>query len=137
MSVKNSNGRTYQLSAMVVLNKSVYLDGGDTLLCEYDTKSLKLSPLWISILVISLVLNLFLTIGNILVTAACCMQKPKPALIIYIQALAISDLLYSLAAPFYTYRYVMKNTIHCYMFSHTINISIVKNEVFSESLFCI
>ena len=124
MSVKNSNERRALLfSAMVVLNKSVCLDGGDTLLCEYDTESLKLSPLWISISVISLVLNLFAAIGNILVIAACCMQKRKPSLIIYIQALAVSDLLYSLAAPFYTYRYVMKNTIHCYMFSHTINIS--------------
>ena len=89
---------------MVLLNKTVYLDGGGTMQCEYDSDDMALSPLWISIFVISVLLNLFAVFGNILVIAACCLQKRKPALIIYIQALAISDLLYSLTAPFYIYR---------------------------------
>lgn len=91
---------------MVVMNKSVYLESGGITVCEYDTDDLTLSGLWITIFVISAALNLFAIVGNVIVVVACFMQKqkPKPPLIIYIHALAFSDLLYALTAPLYTYR---------------------------------
>jgi hypothetical protein len=92
------------LANMVLLNKSVYLDGGDTIMCEYENDDLTLGPLWICLFVVSLLLNLFAVIGNLVVIVACYMQRKRPPLIIYIQALAISDLIYALIAPFYIYR---------------------------------
>ena len=89
---------------MVVMNKSVFLEGGGRKVCEYDTEELTLSSVWITIFVLSLALNLFAVIGNSIVVAACFMQRQRPPLIIYIHALAFSDLLYALVAPFYTYR---------------------------------
>ena len=89
------------------LNKTVYTEGGGTQICQYETDDLKLSPLWITIFVISLILNIFAIVGNLIVIVACFLQKKKQRkapLIIYIHTLAFSDLLYALVAPLYTYR---------------------------------
>jgi len=92
----------------MLLNKTVYLEGGaGTQLCSYDPDDLKLSVLWIIIFILSLALNAFAVIGNSIVVAACFLQKSRPSLLIYIHALAFSDLLYALVAPLYTYRYVL------------------------------
>lgn len=91
-------------SKVMLANKTVYLESGGVQLCEYETDSLKLAGLWIFIFVISLVLNAFALIGNFIVVVACFVQKTRPVLIIYIHALAMSDLLYAIVAPLYTYR---------------------------------
>lgn len=94
----------------MLLNKTVYLEGGaGTQLCSYDPDDLKLSVLWIIIFILSLALNAFAVIGNSIVVAACFLQKSRPSLLIYIHALAFSDLLYALVAPLYTYRYVLRH----------------------------
>lgn len=88
----------------MILNKTVYLLGGGTKLCEYDTDDLTLPVLWNIIFAISLLLNVFGVIGNTIVVIACFLQKQRQPLIIYIHALAFSDLLYALIAPLTTYR---------------------------------
>lgn len=86
------------------LNKTVYLIGGDTKICEYDDADLDLYGLWMVIFVLSVLLNLAGIFGNLVVIVACFLQQKKTALITYIQALAFSDLLYALLAPFTAYR---------------------------------
>ncbi|XP_067935016.1 somatostatin receptor type 4-like [Watersipora subatra] len=93
----------------MLLNKTVFLEGGGTQICEYDTDDLRLSGLWISVFVLSAALNLFAIFGNCIVVLACFLQKKKPPLIVYIHALALSDLFYALVAPLYTYRYVLQH----------------------------
>ena len=86
------------------LNKTVLLSNGGLKLCEYETDEIALEGLWTFIFVVSVILNLFAIIGNSIVILACFLQKKRPSLIVYIHALAFSDLFYGLLAPFYTYR---------------------------------
>ena len=86
------------------LNKTVRLPDGGLQLCEYDTDDLTLPGFWTTMFVISLIFNIFVIIGNVVVILACFLQKKKVPTIIYINALAFSDLLYALLNPFYAYR---------------------------------
>ena len=86
------------------LNKTVRLPDGGLQLCEYDTDDLTLPGFWTTILVLFLILNIFAIVGNSIVILACFLQKKKVPMIIYIHALAFSDLFYALLNPFYAYR---------------------------------
>ena len=82
----------------MIINRTVYLLEGGTKVCEYDTEKSKLAVLWMIMAAIIYALDVFAVIGNIIVIVACALQKKKTALIVYIQALAVCDLLFSLAA---------------------------------------
>ena len=88
----------------MLLNKTVRLPDGGLKLCEYNPNDVTLEGLWTFIFIVSGVLNLFAIIGNSIVILACFLLKKRPSLIVYIHALAFSDLFYGLLAPFYTYR---------------------------------
>ena len=75
---------------------------GSVKVCEYDTEDTKLSPLWTTIFSLTLVFNIFAVFGNAIVILACCLQKQKTPLVIFILALAVSDLWTALVAPFST-----------------------------------
>ena len=75
---------------------------GSTKVCEYDTEDVRLSALWTLIYSLTLAFNFFAVIGNAVVILACCLQKQKTPLVIFILALAVSDLCYALVAPFST-----------------------------------
>ena len=86
------------------LNKTVRLPDGGLQLCEYDTDDITLAGFWTTIFVLSLILNIFAIVGNLIVIIACFQQKKRIPLIIYIHALAFSDLFYASVAPFHVYR---------------------------------
>ena len=88
------------------LNRTVQLAEGGLQLCEYDEEDLSAAGFWTFIFVVSVVLNIFAIVANIIVIVVCFLQKQRSPLIIYIHALAFSDLFYGLLAPFYTYRYL-------------------------------
>ena len=86
------------------LNKTVRLPDGGLQLCEYDTDDLTEPAFWTTMFVISFIFNIFAIVGNSIVILACFLQKKKVPMIIYINALAFSDLFYALLNPFYAYR---------------------------------
>ena len=86
----------------MILNKTVYLMNGSTKVCEYNTEDVQLSALWTTIYSLTLALNIFAVIGNAVVILACCLQKQKTPLVIFVLALAVSDLCTALIAPFST-----------------------------------
>lgn len=88
----------------MIQNKTVYLMNGETKLCEYNTDDIALSALWNIVFILSVLLNIAGIVGNVIVIVACFLQKQRQPLIIYIHALAFSDLFYALTAPFTTYR---------------------------------
>jgi len=90
----------------VLLNKTAYLPGGGTKICQYDESIHNLEGLWITVFVLMIILNTFAIVGNVIVIIACFLQKKKPPFIIYITALAFTDLLYAFVAPLYSHRLV-------------------------------
>ena len=88
----------------MIINRTVYLLEGGTKVCEYDTEKSKLAVLWITLAAIIYALDLFAVIGNIIVIVACALQKKKTALIVYIQALAVCDLIFAVAAAVTAHR---------------------------------
>ena len=84
----------------MILNKTVYLMNGSTKVCEYNTEDVQLSALWTTIYSLTLALNIFAVVGNAVVILACCLQKQKTPLVIFVLALAVSDLCFALIAPF-------------------------------------
>ena len=73
---------------------------GSTKVCEYNTEDVQLSALWTIIYSVTLALNIFAVVGNAVVILPCCLQKQKTPLVIFVLALAVSDLCFALIAPF-------------------------------------
>lgn len=117
------------------LNRTVWLKTGGIGLCEYDTEDLSLASLWNTIFAASLALNAFALVGNLIVVLACFFQKHRPPLIIYIHALAFSDLLYAIVAPFYTYRYHYSLIIRLSSLSNIYHYHIICHANYSLSIF--
>ena len=86
----------------MILNKTVSLMDRSVKLCEYNTEDVQLSSLWTMIYSLTLALNIFAVVGNAIVILACCLQRRKTPLFIFILALAVNDLCAAVIAPFST-----------------------------------